>query len=61
MRDSQIKINKTINWAEVYSRLESTRAAIENVTPHPDVIERILRIRAKNLATEVRKMNTANQ
>ena len=55
MRDSQIKTNKTINWAEVYSRLESTRASIENVTPHPDVRDRILRARAKNLATEVRE------
>ena len=55
MRDSQIKTNKTINWAEVYSRIESTRASIENVTPHPDVRDRILRARAKNLATEVRE------
>src|SRR3990172_9457634 len=46
---------KTINWAEVYSRIESTRAAIENITANHEVIERILRIRAKNLATEVRE------
>lgn len=46
---------KTINWPEVYSRLESTREAIENVTPHPDVKDRILRRRAKSLAAEVRE------
>ncbi len=50
-----MKPRNTINWNEVYSRLESTREAIENVTPHPDVRDRILRTRAKNLAGVVRE------
>lgn len=43
---------KTINWDEVYSRLEAARVSAEITGPSADAKKRILRERAKEIAAE---------
>ena len=49
-RDYTVKTGKTINWDEVYSRLEAARVSAETTGPSSDDKKRILRERAREIA-----------
>lgn len=47
-----MKTGKSINWHEIYSRLEAARVSAEITGPSADEKKRILRERAKEIAAE---------
>ena len=51
-RNVRVKTGKTINWDEVYSRLETARVSTEITGPSSDDKKRILRERAREIAAE---------
>ena len=51
-RDYTVKTGKTINWNEVYSRLEAARVSAEITEPSTDEKRKVLRKRAIDIAAE---------